>query len=257
VSTIDQTRSQPLAPGHADPRAQVYRGLYKYGQGYWVRVMTAVMASALVLATAGWVYNSLAVINLPMPTWVLQLEGYRGTPPAPGQVVELHSAPDASGSTEVRGSASVLSYDPITPTTGLLRVGDIRMTQKNAIPADAGMIRVSAGSGAGGEPAGTAFVVSAQGEPIFQLLYLQAGAASIVLLLGVVLIYWYVGRKPASVDFLIATDGEMKKVNWSTRKEIIGSTWVVIAASVLIAAFLFAADFIFSEIMTRIGVIER
>src|SRR5437879_5097261 len=30
-------------------------------------------------------------------------------------------------------------------------------------------------------------------------------------------------NKPKVVDFLIATDSEMKKVNWTTRKELIGS----------------------------------
>ena len=34
------------------------------------------------------------------------------------------------------------------------------------------------------------------------------------------------GRK--SGDFMIATEGEMKKVNWSTKKEVVGSTIVVI-----------------------------
>ena len=34
---------------------------------------------------------------------------------------------------------------------------------------------------------------------------------------------------------MIATEGEMKKVNWSTRREIIGMTWVVIGLTVFIA----------------------
>lgn len=256
MSTIDQPRSQPLAHGHDEARAPVSRGLYKYGQGYWVRVMTAVLASALVLATAGWVYSTLAAVNLPTPTWVLQVEGYRGEPPVPGQPVELLAPADGSGNAEVNGSASVIGYEPITPTTGILRIGSIRMTG-DASPADAGMVRVLPPPAASSGQPVTAPVTSATGIPVFQPLYLQAGAASVVLVLGVILIYWFVGRKPESVDFLIATDGEMKKVNWSTRKEIVGSTWVVIAASVLIAAFLFATDFLLSEFMYRIGVIER
>ena len=42
-------------------------------------------------------------------------------------------------------------------------------------------------------------------------------------------------NKPANVDFLIATDSEMKKVNWTSRKELIGSTKVVILFMFLIA----------------------
>ena len=44
----------------------------------------------------------------------------------------------------------------------------------------------------------------------------------------------FIARKPSqTVDFMIATEGEMKKVNWSTRREILGSTWVVIAVTML------------------------
>ena len=42
-------------------------------------------------------------------------------------------------------------------------------------------------------------------------------------------------NKPTNVDFLIATDSEMKKVNWTSRKELIGSTKVVIIFMFLIA----------------------
>ena len=43
------------------------------------------------------------------------------------------------------------------------------------------------------------------------------------------------------VDFLIATDGEMKKVNWSTARDIRMSTVVVIFASLVLAGCLFAS----------------
>ena len=35
-------------------------------------------------------------------------------------------------------------------------------------------------------------------------------------------------NKPSNVDFLIATDSEMKKVNWTTKGELFGSTRVVV-----------------------------
>lgn len=41
------------------------------------------------------------------------------------------------------------------------------------------------------------------------------------------LIYW-LSNLPAIADFLIAAEGEIKKVSWSTRKEIVNSTLVVI-----------------------------
>ena len=50
-------------------------------------------------------------------------------------------------------------------------------------------------------------------------------------------------NKPSNVDFLIATDSEMKKVNWTSRKELIGSTKVVIIFMFLIALFLFVVRY--------------
>src|SRR3954465_12094111 len=52
-------------------------------------------------------------------------------------------------------------------------------------------------------------------------------------------------NRPKVVDFLIATDSEMKKVNWTTRAELIGSTKVVIIFMLIIGVLLFAFDTIF------------
>jgi len=90
----------------------------------------------------------------------------------------------------------------------------------------------------------------------FDQIYLQGGIAAVVILMGAVAIYYFVGMKPRSVDFLVATDGEMKKVNWSTRKDVIASTWVVIAASIVLAAGLFVVDILFSEFFRLIGVLD-
>ncbi|MGA2094633.1 MAG: preprotein translocase subunit SecE [Sedimentisphaerales bacterium] len=48
-----------------------------------------------------------------------------------------------------------------------------------------------------------------------------------------------------AADFMIASEGEMKKVNWSSKQEIIVSTVVVISVVVILAVLLGAADFIF------------
>ncbi|MBL9121746.1 MAG: preprotein translocase subunit SecE [Phycisphaerae bacterium] len=70
------------------------------------------------------------------------------------------------------------------------------------------------------------------------------------------LIYVYVFRKPGSSDFLIATEGEMKKVNWSTRREIFGSTGVVISVMAFSTAFLWMIDQAFVFVFQWIGVLE-
>ena len=55
------------------------------------------------------------------------------------------------------------------------------------------------------------------------------------------LIFW-LANKPSIADFMIAAEGEMKKVNWSSRKEIAVSTFIVIVVVVLMAALLFVTD---------------
>lgn len=57
-------------------------------------------------------------------------------------------------------------------------------------------------------------------------------------------------------DFMIATEGEMKKVNWSTKNEVIGSTKVVILFTVLLAMFLFLADLCFQQIFKWLGALR-
>ena len=55
------------------------------------------------------------------------------------------------------------------------------------------------------------------------------------------LIFW-LSNKPAVADFLIAAEGEMKKVSWSSRKEVAVSTFIVIVVVFLMAALLGIAD---------------
>jgi preprotein translocase subunit SecE len=61
---------------------------------------------------------------------------------------------------------------------------------------------------------------------------------------------------PRTGDFMIATEGEMKKVSWSSRREIIGSTKVVILFTLAMAAYLFAVDLGFQKLFQWIGVLK-
>jgi preprotein translocase SecE subunit len=62
---------------------------------------------------------------------------------------------------------------------------------------------------------------------------------------------WLLNR-PAVADFLIAAEGELKKVNWSSRKEIAVSTFVVIIVVLLMSALLGATDFVFQLIFQKL-----
>ncbi|OHB61940.1 MAG: preprotein translocase subunit SecE [Planctomycetes bacterium RBG_13_46_10] len=57
-----------------------------------------------------------------------------------------------------------------------------------------------------------------------------------------ILIFYLVNR-PAVADFLIAGEGEIKKVNWSSRREIAVSTFIVIVVVVVMAILLGTTDF--------------
>jgi preprotein translocase subunit SecE len=68
-------------------------------------------------------------------------------------------------------------------------------------------------------------------------------------------VFWIM-NKPGNADFMIATDSEMKKVNWTSKKELIGSTKVVIIFMFVIAFLLFAFDIIFGYLFYGIGVLK-
>jgi preprotein translocase subunit SecE len=59
------------------------------------------------------------------------------------------------------------------------------------------------------------------------------------------LVFWLVNR-PSIADFMIAAEGEMKKVSWSSRQEIMVSTSIVIVVVIVMAALLGTTDFGFT-----------
>jgi len=81
------------------------------------------------------------------------------------------------------------------------------------------------------------------------------GIVIVVLVLYALLVQWIMNR-PGNADFLIATDSEMKKVNWTSREELAGSTKVVIAFMFLMAIFLFAADILFGYLFYFLHVLK-
>ena len=76
-----------------------------------------------------------------------------------------------------------------------------------------------------------------------------------LLVLGMVA-YWVAGANRTTSDFFIATEGEMKKVSWSTWPEVVRSTKVVILAVVMLGIFLFVVDLVFMAFFSWINVLE-
>jgi preprotein translocase SecE subunit len=70
------------------------------------------------------------------------------------------------------------------------------------------------------------------------------------------LLFFRITNRPTVVDFLIATDSEMKKVNWTTKAELIGSTKVVILFMLFIMIYVLLCDTIFGYLFYGIGVLK-
>jgi len=84
---------------------------------------------------------------------------------------------------------------------------------------------------------------------------ITAGICVGFLILSGILV-WKLINGPNNVDFLIATDSEMKKVNWTSRKELIGSTKVVVFFMLTIAILLFVVDVLFGYFFYFIHVLK-
>lgn len=226
-------------------------GLCKPGQGYWVRVMTAAMIAVITFGTAGWLMGQMAVLadKLPARAWGAELGNVTGGQVAPNERIKLMTAAKPNAPAEVLGTAEIESFDSGSQTVRIHRFD----------PAKPGI-----------DPTAAAAIVPAEGGQSFsapikgslhkiaaiQPVYLQGGGAALVLLMGAALAFYFAGFRRSTVEFLISTDMEMKKVNWSTRKDIWNSTLVVVGASVLLSAVLFGIDVMFQQFFRFIKVLQ-
>ncbi len=70
------------------------------------------------------------------------------------------------------------------------------------------------------------------------------------------LAFWFTGSSRYWVDFMIATESEMKKVNWSSRREVIAATKVVIVTLLALAVILFVVDLLSIVVFSGMGVLR-
>ncbi|MEQ8845145.1 MAG: preprotein translocase subunit SecE [Phycisphaerales bacterium] len=219
--------------------------IYKPGQGYWTRTMTAVFAGVLVLAAAAWLYGQALLIPLPDRAWITSYSVAADF--EPGERVELLGA-SGLGARPVVGTATVETVDA-SATSGTVTLVDYEL-QGEATRSQIGALRAADGQEI------TIASGGVRGVPVIDRIYVQGGFVVVAVLIGAIAIVYFVAMKKGSVDFLIATDGEMRKVNWSTRKDVINSTWVVIGASVILGLYLFGFDLLFSFFFEQIGVLD-
>jgi preprotein translocase SecE subunit len=209
--------------------------MYKAGQGYWTRMMSAIFFGVLVAGGALWLSGQIESIDFKPESWRYTVESDAASL-APNSEVELQRS-------NVRiGSAFVRSVDGDT----------VELVNLNM--------------GAGNIANGVQSIVVEGQQPViveglqvvqrFEKTYLQGGVAAATLLLGAIIIFYLCYTNKRTSEFLIATEGEMKKVNWSSRREVFGSTWVVIGISVIIATILFVTDILFQWIAQEINLIQ-
>ena len=67
--------------------------------------------------------------------------------------------------------------------------------------------------------------------------------AGLFLVLAVLMLY--LANKPSIADFMVAAEGELKKVTWSKKSEIFVSTFIVIAVVIIMSVILGFTDLTF------------
>ena len=65
------------------------------------------------------------------------------------------------------------------------------------------------------------------------------------------LIFWLINKQYVA-DFMIAAEGEVKKVSWSSRKEIAVSTFIVIMVVIIMAVLLGLTDLFFQLFFSEV-----
>jgi len=64
--------------------------------------------------------------------------------------------------------------------------------------------------------------------------------------------YMFVVNHPKSAEFLIETEGELKKVNWPPRHEFLGSSFIVILSVMIISLYLMLVDFVLGKTVQQL-----
>jgi preprotein translocase SecE subunit len=222
-------------------------GIYKPGQGYWVRVMTAVMLGVLTLAGAAWLFGEGQKLagSLPQSRWTVSLSTAPEQPPAPGTPVTI----EQRGST---GEFQAIANGELARSTGaVVNLKSVDLAREDIDYTRATHLSVQQNGGTARLPISGKPVRSAAIEPF----YIQGSMALVAIAIGAFATIWLVGAKPQPVEFLIATDMEMKKVNWSTKRDILRSTNVVIFVSLVMSVALFGIDLVFQAFFKAIGIL--
>jgi len=74
----------------------------------------------------------------------------------------------------------------------------------------------------------------------------------VVIAVGLSAVVYWLMTKRVVADFMIAAEGELKKVNWSSRKEVAVSTIIVIVVVFAMAILLGVTDVVFQFVFRQL-----
>ena len=77
---------------------------------------------------------------------------------------------------------------------------------------------------------------------------------TVAVFLSVMFVVFQILNRDKASEFLIETEGEIKKVSWPARKEYVGSAMIVVLVVAIVSCFLHFVDMGLSELMKKLGV---
>jgi preprotein translocase SecE subunit len=96
------------------------------------------------------------------------------------------------------------------------------------------------------------FTAEEKGDDVFiPLMFKVHLVAPLVLAVALFWVAWRVVNWPTFADFLIATEAEMNKVSWTTRKRLVQDTIVVLVTVFLLTVFLFVIDIVWIRVLSN------
>ena len=244
--------------------------LNKPGHGKWTRILTAAGIGIIVVFGLSWILGE-------MEGWLgprSQISDVTPSGQVAGETFTLEAIYTNPAGTELKGTVSYRaeSTDDVKAVISALQTR--AESEAAANPSSAwGLISPSSFDTEGtlrltAKSTGVPFTVNASSTGNARLVAAvnttaRAGDATVAqgITAGVVIVLfglftWWLMNKESIVDFMGATETEMRKVNWPTKKEIVGSTWVVIFGTLFITLILFIVDIGFFWLFSQIGILD-
>jgi preprotein translocase SecE subunit len=236
--------------------------LFKPGQGYWTRVLSGIGFAVLVLSGVAFIWTQLELIGT---------QGSRKAPTS-AVVAALAKWGDANAQPGLKAISDLqLSATPAGPivvikdNTQKGKAYSVPLAQFTAIfdpliaqPAQGAKLEPLSPRDAVGVnliPREASVSVKYESFAARNRIYIQS-IVSAILVLSLGFAGYLVMNRPDIVDFFIATEGEMRKVNWPSKQELIGATWLVICGTIFMAVGIMVVDFGFLWFFQKIDVIQ-